>query len=59
MLVVGSEDHCHDHYHQYHYHHSFHDDHHHRMLLVVGPEAEEKLRKVFGEGEGSLKEELR
>ena len=34
-------------------------DHHHRMLLVVGSEAEEKLRKEFGEGEGSLREELR
>ena len=42
----------------FHYFHD-HDDHHHRMLLVVGSEAEEKLRKEFGEGEGSLREELR
>ena len=30
-----------------------------RMLLVQGDEAELKLRKEFGEGEGSLREELR
>ena len=29
------------------------------MLLVQGDEAELKLRKEFGEGEGSLREELR
>ena len=29
------------------------------MLLVQGDEAESKLRKDFGEGEGSLREELR
>ena len=52
-------DHDHHHYHHDNHHHSFHDDHYHRMLLVVGSEAEEKLRKEFGEGEGSLREELR
>ena len=29
------------------------------MLLVQGDEAELKLRKEFGEGEGSLREDLR
>ena len=29
------------------------------MLLVQGDEAELKLRREFGEGEGSLREELR